>query len=384
MSYRVRLAEEADRKRFGHVRSMVYRGGAPVPDDENLVRSDSSGYVVEHNGEVVGACLSIDMTCNRREVVWRCSGIAAVGVLPEHRGTGSGLELMRGVVRETREAGFDFSALYPSKAGFYRKAGYEFAGVQYEISCPSALIPRVADPMPMRQIEPKRYDDLVACYEAFAGRFSGMNIRAPLQWEIQMGGDSPFAVYAAGDPVEAYVAVRHSPEFFVPQPIREFVWRTRRGYEAGLALFAGLSFNKSAVVWDEPSTSPFLSELLPTGVSVKINRMAMYRALDVPRALEKLRPSGSGEFVIGVSDPVVSENEGPWRVVWSGGEVAVTRSAQDPDLRTDIGALSQALLGEPSAEQLLVQERIRSASPLAAAALVALLPRSPTYCLDYY
>lgn len=384
MAYLVRPAEDSDRKQFGHVRSMVYRGGAPVPDDENLIRSDSSGYVVEYDDAVVGACLSIDMTCNRKDVVWRCSGIAAVGILPEHRGTGGGLELMRGVVRETREAGFDFSALYPSKASFYRKTGYEYAGVQYEVSCPSALVPKIANPMPMRQVEPKKYDELVSCYEAFASRFSGMNIRAPLQWEMQMGGENPFTVYAAGDPVEAYVAVRHVPDFFVPQPIREFVWRTRRGYEAGLAFFAGLSFNKSAVVWDEPSASPFLSEMFSTGCSLKINRMAMYRILDVPRAVEKLRPIGSGEFVIAVADPVIPENGGPWRVVWSGGEVNVTPSTQEPDLRTDIGALSQALLGEPSAEQLLAQERIWSATPQAAAALVELLPRCPTYCLDYY
>lgn len=384
MAYRVRLAEEADREPFGHVRSMVYRGGAPVGENEKLIRPDSSGYVVEHDGRVVGACLSIGMTCNRQEVVWRCSGVAAVGVLPEHRGTGAGLELVKGVVRETRKTGFDFSALYPSKASFYRKAGYEFAGVQYEVSCPAPLLPRIADPMPMRQLEPKQFDRLVACYELFASRFSGMNIRNPLQWEMQMGGENPFAVYVAGDPVEAYVAVRHVADFFVPQPIREFVWSTRRGYEAGLALFAGLSFSKSAVVWDEPSTSPFLAEWFPTGCAVKIGRLAMYRILDIPRALQKLRPHGAGEFVIAVADDVLPENRGPWRVVWSGGEVDVTPTTQEPDLTTDVGAFSQALLGEPSAEQLVGQGRIRLNSHQATAALVELLPRNPTYCLDYY
>ncbi|MBK9710235.1 MAG: GNAT family N-acetyltransferase [Kouleothrix sp.] len=68
------------------------------------------------------------------------AGITAVGVAPEQRGGGVGLEMMRRCLEEIHASGTPLSALYPATVTFYRRAGYERAATRtvYEIA-PDAI-----------------------------------------------------------------------------------------------------------------------------------------------------------------------------------------------------------------------------------------------------
>ena len=278
--FQVRAYEPKDREGFGHVRSRVYRGGDPVRPDESILRDDSTGYVVEVDGQIVGAATVLEMTCSRMGELHRCAGVAAVAVLPEWRGSGAGSALMRGLIPLMREAGFLVSSLHPFRDTWYRRFGYVGVGMRLDIRCPADRLPNLAVELPIREIEAERYELLEPVCQAFAQHYNGYNIRTSDQWWRTLGGDSPMAVYLCGDPVEAYAIIRLKGDFWVDQEIREFQWSTERGYRSMLAFFKTLAMNKSAVKWMEPGDSPYFAEFFDRGASVELLGPVMFRLLD--------------------------------------------------------------------------------------------------------
>src|SRR5436309_7767449 len=127
----VRAYEPRDDEAFRHVRAMTFRGGEGVKPDEKLLRSDCLAYVAELNGETVAATTVIDMTATLGEHALRCAGLAAVGVLPEHRRGGIGTALMNIVLPLLRAEGFAIASLYPFSAAYYRKFDYAYCGTRY-------------------------------------------------------------------------------------------------------------------------------------------------------------------------------------------------------------------------------------------------------------
>lgn len=258
------------------MRSRVYRGGDPVAPEDRLLRDDADGVVVIHpEAGIVGAATVLDMTYSRNGHPHRCAGIAAVGVLPEWRGRQAGTALMNGLLDCIREREFEVASLYPFRDAWYARFGFVTHGVRYEVK--ATRVPSVTSELDVRQLEPGRWDVLEPVLDAWAQRYDGINHRTPDQWWRALGGDTPLAVYVAGDPVEAYAVVRLVGDFWVPQEVKEFVWTTDRGYRALLGLFRGLAMNKSHVVWPEPADSPYMSEHFDRPVEVKLIGPAMYR-----------------------------------------------------------------------------------------------------------
>jgi predicted acetyltransferase len=174
-----------------------------------------------------------------------------------------------------------------------------------------------------------------------------------------------------------------NPDFWVPQEVKEFIWSTQRGYESMLSLFSGLSINKSQIEWYEPGNSPFLAKFFDNGQKFSVARQIMFRVLDVPSALEGLKPVGSGEFTIEVFDPALPENGGPWRVTFGEGEVSVEPSSSG-DLRMDIRTFTQALLGEPSLADCIAAGAVEGGSSAGTSAALQLLSPQRVYCADFF
>lgn len=278
--FQVRPYEPKDREGFGHVRSRVYRGGDPVRAEETILRDDSTGYVVEAHGQIVGAATVLDMTCSRNGTMHRCAGVAAVAVLPEWRGSGAGSALMRGLIPLMREAGFEVSTLHPFRDTWYRRYGYVGVGMRLDIRCSSDRLPSLPPDLPVREIAVSELDRLAPVCLAFSQQYNGYNLRTADQWWRTVGGDTPMAIYVCGDPVEAYAVVRLKGDFWVDQEIREFQWSTDRGYRSMLAFFKTLAMNKSAVKWMEPGDSPYFAHYYDRGASVELLGPVMFRLLD--------------------------------------------------------------------------------------------------------
>lgn len=386
MSVLVRPYQPQDRIGFGHVRSMVYRNGAPVSPDENLIPIDCMGFVAEIDGRIVGAFTGIDMWSTHHHRLVRTMGIASVGVLQEARSQGVGKALMAESMRSLKESNFVLASLYPFRGSFYRKFGYEYCGLRRRITCPAADFPSVEPALPIRALKPHELDLVRPCYEAFAERYNGMNLRNEQQWVRQMGGETPFSLFTFGDPIEGYVAVRLQSTFWEDQPIREFVWTSSRAYATGLSFVKTLLVNKTSATWDEPGDGLFAARHFERGISVGIENPIMYRVIDVPSSLRGLRcEHGEGEFVLEVADTQLPENAGPWRVRFnSDGTTVEAVEASQTGIRLGIGAYTQAWMGEPGWEGVRFTDDLEVLAPAHLDAARKLMPFRRGLCLDYF
>jgi len=383
MSLIVRTYTDNDREGFAHVRSRVYRGGAPIEPTENLVRPDTFGTVAISDGKIVGAEIDIDMTCTVRGKSLRSMGVASVGVLPEARRGGVGVEMLSKALALYRERGMALASLMPFRAPFYRKVGYATCGPRQSIKCPTHRLPNLGSELEVWELPVDDYSAIVPCYEAFALRYSGMNLRAPLQWKAQLGGDNRFAIYAAGNPVEAYVSTRLKWDFWNDVEIRDFAWATPRGYLAILDFFRGLCINKAAIEWFAPADDPMIWRYDDQAIEVKHVGHMQYRILDIPRVLGSVTADAEGEFCFEVDDPQLSENRGPWQVRFRSGQTEVERGGT-PDFALGVGALTQAVLGGPSFDDIVRQGAVIVSNPNGIASARKLLPPHPTFCMDFF
>jgi predicted acetyltransferase len=374
----VRPYREEDREGTFHVRAMTYNSGRPIPVDQQVYKT-STPFVGEVDGKIVGTYVVMDMTTTRGGLAeWKTGGIAGVAVLPEARHTGVGGAMMRWALKDLRNRGYILAALYAFRESYYRKFGYEVCGIRHKVTCPNSRLPKRSSDLPVRRIFFKDLDEIKACYEGFARVRSGMNLRNDMHWGRIINDDEVKTVYAVGDPVEAYAIVEHDWAFWKDQPVEELAWTSLRGYDAIVSFLGSIGINKTSVSWYEPSDGLFLTRHLDQGVRIEAEKPVMYRALNVPVALESLASSGSGSFAIGVQDAVLPENDGPWQVCFEGGSSSLSR-ALTADFELDERSVAQALLGQPSLDDL-----VRNGIAAGVDAAQRFLPPSPTFCIDYY
>ncbi len=379
MPVNVRPFDPADAG-FWRVRELTYNSGKPIPEEDRVVKN-TLAYVAEDGGEIVGSYNVLELTCTCRGGVLNCGGIAAVAVHPAIRGSGVGSAMMRSAIRDMRDRGVQMASLYAYREWYYRRFGYETCGTRYEIKCPEGRWPHLKPELDVQALEPGDYAPIVACYEKFARARNGMSLRDERLWQRVVSEKN--VVYVAGEPAEAYAIVQHDWSFWKEQPIQEIGWTTRRGYEAILALITNIGVNKTRIEWYEPGDSPFFAAYLDQGVEVKVSRSIMFRTTDVPAALREVRSSGTGSFTLRVHDSVVPENEGPWRVSFSPSGVIV-EACETAGLEMTIQAFTQALLGEPSLEDLARNGLVDVRDQADLEGAKTLLPPARTYCMEFF
>ncbi len=383
MSITVQPFSEQYRDGFNHVRSIVYRDGDPIAPDDDLVEPDLVASVVLKDGQVAGACVARDMRCTWFGDELMCAGVAAVGVLPEYRGSGVGTAFMKGVLRQYYDEGFEIASLYAYRPPFYRKAGYELCGNRVKITSHFGLLPKPRADRQMRLLELGDLEPIKPCYDAFARAYNGQNIRSEKNWWRQMGGDKPFHIYAFGEPVEGYVAVRLDMSFWVPMSIYEIAWSSGEGYEACMSMIAALGVNKSEISWDEPWPSPYFSRFADQTVKIETQRAAMYRLINVESALSRLTCAETTELTLQVIDPELPENHGFWHLV-AGPEGAQVSRSDAGEVQASIGHLTQAFLGDPNFESLVRCGAIRVESDDAYQRAATLFSPASVFCSDFF
>jgi len=374
----VRPMREADMEGYLAVRALTYNDGMPVSEERRSQITLDGHFVAEGEAGIEGCFVVLPMNATRGATVLNCGGVAGVAVSPNSRRAGIGISMMRWLPGYLRAQGTQLASLYAFRETFYAKTGYALVGRRLRITVPMHRLPKVPSELQIRRLTPADWRELAPCYEAFGKRRSGVHIRSEKMWARVLNEVKPLAIYAAGDPVESYVAVSHQTAFWVDQWLSEVAWSTERGYRAALSVMHQVGINKSSVSWYEPSDSPYYAQYMDQGVEVKVDRPVMFRVCDVKGTLEALTPIGEGELTLSIEDPEVPENCGPFRVAWSNGKVSV-EEASSADLKLTIGRFTQAFLGEPSVEDLARNGLLPPSEPLA-----RLLPASPVYCGDFF
>lgn len=379
-TFRFEEARTEDYEALNHIWQVVYYNREPEEPLKNPP-PNRKYYVGKTDDQPSCACQVYSYQVFRGEALVSCGGVAGVATLPEFRRSGTASQFMVELLKEMRSQGHAIAALYAFKESYYRRFGYAACGWRWLISAPQHRLAAFAPQLPMRQIQPADVELLNPAYEGFVTRRSGSAKRTKSDWENRLGIKPPL-IYAVGDPVEAY-CWGHMEGFWNELTLGEIAWSTRRGYETILSVVAGLASNQSKINWIEPPDSPYIPDLLDQGVTCALHRPTMFRVLNVPLALESLRPAGSGEFTFQVVDEQLPENCGPWKVAWADGRVSVA-NAEGHDFEIDIRAFSQAFMGSPSLDQLNENELISVRNPQGIEEAKKLLTPLAVVCMEFF
>ncbi len=357
----VRPMEERDRERLVELHALAFQ----VPE-YRLVRQrtlalDQAWVIADDRGSVMGGLRaeSLGQYFGGRSVP--SAVVSAVKIAPEARGGGLARRLMTGALLGLRSRGLAISVLYPSTAGVYRAAGYEFAGssVRYRIA-PGAL-PRARGlaVQPWGQVEVPAIE---ACYRRYAASRSGLIDRSPAWWAERILDpflDRPTQRYlvADGGEVVGYLVTGQSAAPGLPYGSEvaaiDFVWTTPAAARSLLAFGGALGALTEWFGWPGPWREPLATMLDARPLVPYAVWPWMLRILDVDRAIEARGYPAEirGSIEIECIDSVLAANGGARRISWAGGRASV-ESASRAALRLDVRGLAALYTGWQTAGEL--------------------------------
>ncbi len=281
------------------------------------------------------------------------AGITAVGVAPEHRGGGVGIFMLRRLLEEAHAAGYPLSTLYPSTFAFYRRAGYERAGVRATYELPlGALDPRAPARDPELTVGPvgeAEYGALREVYAETARRTAGNLDRPDFVWWriLEPYGQTARAYQAVrGERAEGYVVFTQTGR---EDPLRILDLRmlTRAAGERLLAFLAGHRSMVDCIVWSGGGATDPLVALLPEQRHKQLLSFDwLLRIVDVRGALAArgYPPGLDAELHLDVRDDLLPANNRRFVLTLSDGRGAV-REGGEGRVRLDIRGLAALYTG---------------------------------------
>lgn len=266
-----------------------------------------------------------------------CDGLAAVGTLPEDRGTGAGSRLMAHALREMRAP---ISTLFPSTRPFYAKVGYGHAGVWYRYSIDPARIGVSDRSLPMRRATKRDHARIRAIHEARARIGTGLLDRNAVLWKRMfakkyvyvVGRDEGYLIYDHTDPPGShrYDLFAHDVAALTPAAARRI-----------LTFFADHATLFRSAQWPGGPVDPLHAHTAAGGWTIERTMPWMIRLVDVRRALEArgYDSAVAAEVHLDVQDDLLPRNRGRWIVEVRGGRARVRRGGRGA-VRMDVGELA--------------------------------------------
>ena len=330
------------------------------PGDVRLVRADdrvAGGLVLLETAQYFGG-RRIAMT-----------GVHAVAIAPEQRGSGVGRALLEESVRElARPGGPPIACLYPATQPIYRAVGFEQAGSYTQYRVPIAALPLGRHEPPVERLPSDTAavaQQLGPIYARFARRQNGFVDRSEWFWRRQvdpLNGESR-AVYAVREQgaITGYTTLRRRWQVAGHNSMghdvlcREMVAETPAALRRLLTLIADDRSLGQHLLITGPPNSVDAMLLVEQSATVDMQLRWMVRILDAAAALEaRGYPPGLAATVgFEIEDDLVEGNRGRLSLEVSGGRGRATRgAASDRSISLDVRALAALFTGYLPAEEL--------------------------------
>jgi predicted acetyltransferase len=348
-------AADAELAAYGDVVKQVYNTINDERRAEWLRRVTRANVrVVRDGATVVGGLMLIPMGqwFGGRSVPM--TGVAAVAVLPEHRGRRAATELMAAVVRELRAAGTPLSALYPATQPLYRAVGYECAGVEYRTEVQAQALRGGDRSAPLRAATRADEPAIDECYRRRARLSHGLLDRPAYLWErIRRPISGTVSGYIVdGDAgVEGYLyyvtreVTAGRTDFALWCP--DVAATTPRAARRIVGFFSDHASMTGEIAWRGSPSDALLAVMREQHFAVKVSNTWMVRVLDLAAAMTARgwAPGVAGEVHLDVTaDEVLPENAGRWIVRVADGRAEVERGGRGT-LRLDVRGLAAMYTG---------------------------------------
>lgn len=282
------------------------------------------------------------------------SGIIAVVVAPEYRGSGVASSMMRSAMEEMRADGVAISALYASTQTIYRKMGYEQAGISVEYRFPISSLPSRERRLTVRLATPEDEPEMHRLYTERARQTNGNLDRHAVMWGWILREHPPVSAYIAerDGVAEGYVVYgqrRRPTDPGKVVKVRDLVAVTPDAGSQLLSFLGGHRRVADHMVWTSTSSDPLFLQVTEQDYTVTYYQQWLLRMIDVPAALEaRGYPTGaSGEVHLAVRDDILPANDGPLVLSVADGRAKV-RPGGDGAVAIDVRGLSALYSGYQS------------------------------------
>lgn len=309
------------------------------------------------------------------------AGVTVVGVLPTHRRRGVLRSLMKEQLEDSRDRGDKMAYLWASEGTIYGRFGYGLASQIGSMSLAREWTSFAQPFTPRGRVRLLEAEEAARIfppiYEQVRAQRAGMFLRSAAWWETRKLYDDP-ARRKAGPLHRALLELDGAPAGYA-------LYRVKQDWQAGstagvvtiLEAFAPTP-EGTRELWrwllDFDWTSQFAADYLPLDhplfllladprrLRFAIDDGVWARLIDVAGALSARTYAGDGEIVLEVSDALLPENAGRWRV----GRERTERTSADPDLRLDVANLATVYLGGFGFGDLVRASRAEERTPGAA------------------
>jgi predicted acetyltransferase len=285
------------------------------------------------------------------------AGIASVGILPEHRGGGSAIFMMRSAVQEMYHSGVAASVLYPATQRLYRKAGYEQGGTHCAWTIRTDQIGGIGRSLPITPMTPDP-KILMSTYATYAAQHNGLGDRHRSIWrqKLHQRDDQPLYGYWIGAPdhPQGYIVfTQHRDKGEGILTIRDWTATT---VEAAQTLWSFLHGHRSQIDrirWYSGAFDPMLPLLPEQSAHMTDIDHWMLRIINVPLALEQrgYPLHVAGELHFRVEDTVIDANSTSFVLTVQNGKGTVKPGGRG-DLTLSVGALASLYAGLHSPQYL--------------------------------
>lgn len=292
-------------------------------------------------------------------------GVTAVGVMPTHRRQGALRQLMLYQLNDARTRGEAAALLWASEGSIYQRFGYGLASLASSIDVErdramyrdpgewSGTV-RLVDATEAAKTYPPIHDAVAAVTPGFYQRNAAW-------WESQILADPEH--WRRGGSRKFYLLVERDG-----QPVGYATYRIKSewgdvGSKSVLSVVEWMAVDAAATrdVWrylfsvdlvnrikhsPGPADHPLMLMLAePRRLSMRLGDGLWLRILDVPAALAARTYAADGDVVIEVTDQVLPEVSGRWRLAVRQGRADVTTTVQPAELHLDITDLGAVYLG---------------------------------------
>jgi predicted acetyltransferase len=376
MEIDVRVTPEEERRRWFEVCNTAFSG--ELRDDE--VETDSKMLPPERmlgayaDGALVGTAADFPFALTIPGGELKAAGVTGVGVVPSHRRRGALTKLMEQQLADAQGRDEPVAILWASEGPIYGRYGYGIASRVAGIDADRAVLDLPPDPgAGVRVVDAdEALKVFPPIYERIRPEVPGMLSRSEDWWrhyrladpEYRRGGGGPkfYALLELDGSPEGYAMyrVKHDwDEGFAQSQLRvlEAQGTSPRATRELWRFLFGIDLVARVRAWPLAPDHPlFLLAKEPKRLRLRIGDGLWLRILDIERTLAA-RSYPDGEVVVEVTDSLVPENEGVWRLSSSGGSASIDRSGT-AELRLGIAALASAYLGEFSFAELQAAELV--------------------------
>jgi predicted acetyltransferase len=285
------------------------------------------------------------------------TGVAAVGVAPQFRGTGAARTLMHHALKEIYNTGTPLSTLYPATQRLYRSVGYDQGGSYCQWQIPLATLCASSRDLPVEAISNPQPDYFTALYRQAAQKINGYLDRNLALWQTILDPqDNQLYAYWVGDRNHRQGYIIFEQKVVDKQlclVIRDWVATTPAAMSR---LWTFLADHRSQVKycrWHGGMVEPKLL-LLPEQTATLLEfTIWLVRIVDVPKALQmRAYPKGiEAELHLAIEDPLFAANAGNYRLTVAEGQGKVIPGGKG-ELRLEVKALASLYTGFFTAQQL--------------------------------